>query len=244
LATIAARRRSVIEMTLTPNNDDVPFDRLVDGELPADERRALLQSLDSRPDGWRRCALAFLEAQSWRSELRMVATAPAAIPVSNESVAPKSASYRRTAWAAAECFAVAAALMLAFKLGGWQRNSGIPVANVTTSPSNQVASAPPSGATPAPTTAKPGDALNLWVRDDGGKLQRVRVPLVDAKALDRQYGTIFQTGVPDDVRNRLKDEGLTVQSKHQYAPMWLDNGRPMMVPVEDTKIVPVSNKVY
>src|SRR4051812_36491832 len=131
------------------SNDDILLDRLVDGELPAGERRALLQSLDSRPDGWRRCALAFLEAQSWRSELRTVATAPAAIPVSNKSIAPNASSPRRTVWAAAECFAVAAALMLAFKLGGWQRNSGIPVANVTTSPSNQVASAPPIVATPA-----------------------------------------------------------------------------------------------
>jgi hypothetical protein len=226
------------------SNDDILLDRLVDGELPADERRVLLQSLDSRPDGWRRCAIAFLEAQSWRSELRTVATAPAVIPVSNKSIAPKPGSQRRTVWAAAEWFAVAAALMLAFKLGGWQRNSGIPAANVTTSPGNQVASAPPIVATPAPNSAKGGDAINLWVRDDAGQLQRVRVPLVDANTLDHQYGTIFQTGVPDDVRNQLKDQGLTVQSKRQYAPMWLDNGRPMMVPVEDTKIVPVSNKVY
>src|SRR6478672_11036430 len=132
------------------SNDDILLDRLVDGELPADERRALLQSFDSQPDGWRRCGLAFLEAQSWRSELRSVATAPVAIPVSNKSIAPKPVSQRRTFWVAAEWFAVAAALMLAFKVGGWQRNSGIPVANVTTSPSNQVASAPPIVATPAP----------------------------------------------------------------------------------------------
>ena len=51
-------------------NDDILFDRLVDGELSGGERRALLESLDARPQGWRRCALAFLEAQSWRKELR------------------------------------------------------------------------------------------------------------------------------------------------------------------------------
>jgi hypothetical protein len=235
-------------MTLTSNNDDVLFDRLVDGELPADERRALLESLDSRPDGWRRCALAFLEAQSWRSELRTVAATPSTnsvvTSVATKVVAPNSSSKRRTVWAAAEWLAIAAALMLAFKLGGWQGSSGIPVANSTISPGNQVASAPPSAAAAAPNSVKPGDAINLWVRDDGGQLQRVRVPLVDANTLDRQYGTVFQTGVPDAVRNRLKDQGLAVQSKRQYAPMWLDNGRPMMVPVEDTKIVPVNNKVY
>ena len=94
------------------------------------------------------------------------------------------------------------------------------------------------------THAKANDALNLWVRDDAGQMRRVRVPLVDAQSLDRQLGTVFQTGVPDDVRDRLNDSGYAVQSKRQYAPLWLENGRPMVVPVEDTKIVPVSNRAY
>ena len=45
------------------------FDRLVDGELSEAERRELLQMLDRRPDGWRRCALAFLEQQTWGQAL-------------------------------------------------------------------------------------------------------------------------------------------------------------------------------
>ena len=82
------------------------------------------------------------------------------------------------------------------------------------------------------------------IRDDAGQMRRVRVPLVDASALDPNLGLEFQTGVPDDIRDRLQNRGFAVESKRQYAPMWLDNGRPMIVPVEDTKIVPVSNKVY
>jgi len=226
------------------SNDDILLDRLVDGELSADERRALLESLDLRPQGWRRCALAFLEAQSWRSDLRAVVTTSNSMAAPVKAVAPIQFPKRRTFWAAAEWFAVGAALMLAFKLGGWQRSSGVPFASNSASPSDQLANAPPAVGSAAPNAAKPGDAINLWVRDDGGQLKRVRVPLVDANSLDHQYGTIFQTGVPDDVRNQLKDQGYAVQSKRQYAPMWLDNGRPMVVPVEDTKIVPVSNKVY
>jgi hypothetical protein len=227
------------------HNDDIRFDRLVDGELSADERRSLLESLDSRPDGWRHCALAFLEAQSWQSELRNLAATKSAAPqVLSNAVAPTGAAKRRTVWAAAQMFAVAAALLLAFRLGGWQRSSGVPFAANSSVPNNQVATVPPTVGTPTPNAAKPNDAINLWVRDDGGQMKKVRVPLVDANTLDHEYGTIFQTGVPDEVRNRLKDEGYAVQSKRQYAPMWLDNGRPMVVPVEDTKIVPVSNKVY
>mgnify|MGYP007059380131 CR=1 FL=1 len=42
------------------------IDRLVDNEIAEAARRALLVELDRRPQGWRRCALAFLEAQAWR----------------------------------------------------------------------------------------------------------------------------------------------------------------------------------
>ncbi len=49
--------------------DPQALDRLVDGELEGRERRNLLASLDSRPGGWRQCALAFLESQSWGHSL-------------------------------------------------------------------------------------------------------------------------------------------------------------------------------
>src|SRR3990172_4689745 len=63
-------------------NDDILFDRLVDGELSPGERRELLASLDGRPDGWRRCALAFLEAQAWGNELPQVVAARLSSPKS------------------------------------------------------------------------------------------------------------------------------------------------------------------
>jgi hypothetical protein len=49
--------------------DPQVLDRLVDGELADGERRVLLESLERQPDGWRQCALAFLEAQTWDQTL-------------------------------------------------------------------------------------------------------------------------------------------------------------------------------
>jgi hypothetical protein len=60
--------------------DDRTFDLLVDGELSEADRRELLSSLDESPDGWRRCALAFLEAQSWNSALGSIQRESAARP--------------------------------------------------------------------------------------------------------------------------------------------------------------------
>jgi anti-sigma factor RsiW len=84
-------------------HDDALFDRLVDGELTGEERRRLLESLDTRPEGWRRCALAFLEAQSWREELGQVARAahplddspekPTVTPSTSVSSQPKTSRW-------------------------------------------------------------------------------------------------------------------------------------------------------
>jgi len=52
------------------------LDRLVDGELAETERREVLRTLERQPDGWRQCALAFLEAQSWGEALTQLARHP------------------------------------------------------------------------------------------------------------------------------------------------------------------------
>ena len=49
---------------------DRRIDLLADGELSDEARCGLLARLDRESDGWRRCALAFLEAQAWRGETR------------------------------------------------------------------------------------------------------------------------------------------------------------------------------
>jgi hypothetical protein len=53
---------------------DSQFDRLVDGELTGAEECALLSALDARPEGWRRCALAFLEARAWKKDFHALAS--------------------------------------------------------------------------------------------------------------------------------------------------------------------------
>ncbi|MCL6504821.1 MAG: hypothetical protein K6T86_19250 [Pirellulales bacterium] len=53
-----------------PGALDRLLDRLVDDELPEGDRRALLARLDAEADGWRLCALRFLEAQAFRRAIR------------------------------------------------------------------------------------------------------------------------------------------------------------------------------
>ncbi|HEX5471834.1 MAG TPA: hypothetical protein VFW73_08100 [Lacipirellulaceae bacterium] len=218
------------------STDDVLLDRLVDGELTEPERRQLLQSLDERPDGWRRCALSFLEAQSWREELVNFARPEGRKP---KAVARVTSDSR---WSAAvQWLAIAATVMIAFGLGWLQHGAGLQSVSATTSQNAGLANAGPPFAVP-PHSRRGNDALTLYVRDNMGHMNPVHVPLVDAGALDRELGVQFKTGLPAALRNELQNHGYTVQSKRRYAPLWLENGHPMIVPVEDTQILPVGNK--
>ncbi len=228
----------------TSSNVDILLDRLVDGELSKDERRRLLESFDERPENWRRCALAFLEAQAWREEMKQVSREQTATN-HVESFAPV-ASPKQTIplGSMAMWLAMAASLLVAFGLGWRQHESKTSVAGSSATSSDQVASVNPPNYSAPLGSANSKDAVTLFVKDDNGRMQPVRVPLVDANTLDKELGVKFQTGVPDDLRNELKNDGYAVHSKRQYAPLWLENGRPMILPVEDTNIVPVSNHIY
>lgn len=220
--------------------DELLFDRLVDGELDAAERRRLLESLDARPDGWRRCALAFLEAQAWRDDLRrMVRTA--ATPAVGQELRPASGAVdRRRIWKrSAAALALAASLFVAFLLGSLRHGGTLAPEQFAQhdGSTNGAVSATAPGAMNAP---KSDDAVTLWVLDEGGKTRPVRVPLVDASHLDRSLGLAFQPSLPAAVRDRLAQQGYAVQSKQRYAPLWLEDGQPMVLPVEDMRIVPVS----
>jgi hypothetical protein len=205
----------------------------------------LLASLDERPDGWRRCALAFLEAQTWGRDFGQLANESQSSTAANAHTTPASIPHESArkgiAW-----LAIAAGVILAFTLGiTMQRDGGSPVATIPADPGTQLAEDVSAPDRSVPDSAQDDDdALTLWVRDDRGQTQPLRVPLVDAGTLDRELGTTFQSAIPAPLRERFQRRGYDLESRRRYAPLWLENGRPMIVPVEDTRIVPVSQNVY
>jgi hypothetical protein len=128
--------------------DDTMLDRLVDGDLDEPTRRDVLLALESEPDGWRRCALAFLEAQAWRGAIGEIAgqgaleRAPVISP-------PK---YRMRV---GPSLARAAVLLAAVGLG-WGLRGRAEVAPATASPVVARQSLAPVPAPPAPLLAPDG----------------------------------------------------------------------------------------
>ncbi len=224
---------------MTHYDDNLVFDRLADGELSAAERQELLSSLDGRADGWRRCALALLEAQTWRSEFKSFVTEkvpPSVVRVAE--TAPTSLPARPLGTLSGKWLTLAASALVAFGLG-WSMRSP----QATTVRNEQLAT---SGAVRKQPHMDSRDAVTLFVKDDSGQHQRLRLPLVDAEGLDQQL-TELSPSIPAELRAGLQDRGYDLQSKRRFAPLFFEHDKqlvPMVVPVNDTYVVPVNRPVY
>jgi len=163
------------------------IDLLVDGELDDEARRALLLRLDAEPDGWRRCALAFLEAQAWRGSLATYK--PSAVIQESKSsqdllvhrrLAPIRRVPKQAIW-----LARAAILILAFAVGWMVRP--YPTTNVAKTPvANRPAATTPTVAATELTSvpsAPPVSYLRGRLEREGYQVEK-RVFLVPGSTRD------------------------------------------------------------
>ncbi|HEV8059755.1 MAG TPA: hypothetical protein VGP68_07770 [Gemmataceae bacterium] len=196
---------------------DGQIDRLVDGELPDADRRALIQRFETEPDGWRRCALAFLEAQSWREALIPATTAEPNLPPARV-IPSRRTSYR---WReAARLTALAASLLLTFALG-WilHRTPG------TTSPEGAIAHLdrqPPQEAI----EQRPPEASHPLKHD----------------ALSAPATSQFA-----EMNSAVKDwdrRGYQAETQTRLATVKLKDGRKVEIPVQEVRLRFVGNRTY
>jgi hypothetical protein len=223
--------------------NDETLDRLVDGEMSADQRRELIASLDSRPDGWRRCALAFLEAQSWRSDMRrlVIDATRSGGDVAVSTVTKETGAERPARWSQLHtALAIAASVMLAFGLGSqlrWPRgvtgieNPGVAVTR------------------PSPEAPRPGgdtDAVTLVLNDTQGAEHRVQLPLVEGRRLGENFDEAPLWSASPELQRSLGERGFDLRARRRYAPMYFEQQNklvPMVVPVDDAVVTPVKRKV-
>lgn len=235
-------------MTMNEDYDtDEMLDRLIDGELSPDDRRRVLIALETSVDGWRRCALGFVEAQTWRSEMRRVVSdgghavphqSPPTLPTSRTSPTQISPSRHRpnAAW-----LATAAGLLFAFALG-WQ----VRAPQATPSFDQPLAISPPPEQPPQQRVPS-ADAVTLVLNDSQGAQHRVEVPLVEARNLGRQFADSPRWAPSPAVRRSLDAQGVDLKTRRRYAPLYFEQENqivPMVVPVDDAYVTPVNSTVF
>jgi hypothetical protein len=247
-----------IDETTLPRDDDQQLDRLVDGELSEADRRAVLSQLDREPDGWRRCALAFLQAQCWKKELGAIVRPPP-----GEPVAPQKPPPTRYVWQqrVATVLAMAATFLIALVIGT-HLHWGRPAA--TTTPDDRpsigdVASADnPAEKLAATPRANPKMPNTVPVRDQrppttlvsspwemvtltapGGpqeKSRTITLPAVKRDRLDEAWLQNLPTALPPHVLEALKGMGHEVRVRRELVPVEMKDGRRLVVPVDHVEL--------
>lgn len=229
------------------------LDRLVDGELSPSERRELLAALDDEPGAWRRCALAFLEAQTWRWQLSRVAAEPLVTHASSGAPRSGGAERRRFVWGWG--LALAASLLVTFGLGTrfpiarQSQEGALARQDTDTPPSTQTpaspdvdTSEPADPATVANAEADPAESpwetLTLASADDAdaGDQIQLRVLSSNEEGDDPAWTTGEQSSVSSRLLGELEEAGWEVNRRRRLVPIDLSDGRRMIVPVEEVDI--------
>lgn len=229
--------------------DDRRFDRLVDGELSPGEYEALLTALDAEPEMWRRCALAFLEAQAWRSEM-------SAIRRGQETQAPAKAPAARPLrrpWlsmlAIAASFAVAfcAGLMAQRQFDRWQGDGHVARSDERPRQPGKIELAHGEDAPADDSGLQDSSALgNIRLVVDGGQgqPQQIEVPVYDLDKVGMQFLAREEPVLAPEIVEQLERRGRKVQWSIDYLPLPLDEKRQIVIPVEQYQITPVSRRTY
>jgi hypothetical protein len=232
--------------------DDRLLDRLVDGELSAEEYAAVLRSLGDAPDGWRRCALAFLEAQAWQRELGAMGGEAKSPTASAVAIRPTAATKR---WPL--LLAVAASFLLAFGLGVAMHPLA-PTASPTpvggqlaqdsmrpSLPVEQVDMAPSPGNVAVPASAVPsGNVTFVMDHGDGSGSREVPVPVYDWSPESAQWLSGQPMAPSSEMQRAFQRVGRDVRTHKHFIPLETGDGRQVLFPVEQMEISPAGRRAY
>ncbi len=232
-----------------PGPGDQLLDLLVDGELNENERRKALASLDRMPDGWRRCALAFLEAQCWKEDFCGILPTPDEKPEpslaggTGRDRPPSPPAVRRRFGAGrwGTWLAVAATFFVALGIGTqirppWRDQSS----------EGSLAREPARVAQDMRAEALPGAGGQSFAKSSRGTWEQVTLATANSDEpvrLPARQGDCWDErcwhggpALPEELLQALERAGHQVRHSRQFVPMLLEDGRHLIVPVDQIDV--------
>jgi hypothetical protein len=225
------------------------IDRMVDGGLTPAQLRRAVDELDRAPDGWRRCALAFLEAECWRESFRNLEEGESTGP---SVIAIPSGTRRR--WIGA---ALAASVWLvAFSLGwlGHSLKNGLlderrpdpQLATVSGSISGDAAGAATDISWPGqpgreashglPTGRIPTIHEVARLRVDTGESGAAEIPLFGGAAIDPRMLLEQPPAISEQGLAAWQRRGYQLEQQRRLVSIPLGDGRRAAVPVDQVHV--------
>ena len=219
--------------------------------LSSAEYKSLVASLEDEPGGWRRCAMAFLEAQAWGREFAAIRRVeedgvPRAKAKEEVEIQPAKKAFLLSA---SPFLAAAAFALLAFGLGILTRGNFYPEGPLPTKFAGQ---SPWNGHETDPHSAKELEAAEYseltamkFVLDGaGGKDQEVVVPVLGSDNPGQETLVETEPVISDSVLRSLRMRGHDIRRRQEFLPVSLEDGRQVIFPVEEYRITPVSSRSY
>jgi hypothetical protein len=245
-----------------PLND--PFiDRIVDGELTPAELSVAIDRLDHEPDGWKRCGLAFLEAQCWRESFRaMGQSTPLTIERRSLSLPPAIPSRRgsRRSWlhgSLAAGIAVASFAMgwVGHESRSWSRGVQTPIVSAGANPNPlEGHSQSESFDQPAVDHHKPTGLAEWQARETqslptmtavvrsvgrvriGAESNGAEVPILAGPGITEQWLRNQPPPLSEYREVALQRQGYQVDQRRQLITTTLADGRRVTVPIDQVQI--------
>ena len=230
--------------------DELLVERLVDGEATDEELEKIVDRLDETVDGWRYCALAFLEAQSFRAALKGYSDADQGV-VSQNAPRPELRRSRPTiakSWRERSLSAAAGFLVAAVAIGGFMKFNQSPTAPSTpdvplASNAPSVPNDPlevPSVSDPVQTNASANSKLlsgsisprTVVLNNPSKGLTNVATPYREVSDYDPETFQIGDSAIPQEVVNHMYNVGGTIDAHRDEYRFPLDGNRVLIVPVD------------
>jgi hypothetical protein len=236
-----------------PHVDHALIDRIVDGAMTPDELRAAVARLECEPDGWKRCAVAFLEAQVLAESFRALGK-----PQNNDSggqvlslhVAPARGAARRWARTVAAAAMVVASFAIGWLAHGARigsparealaRHSGfsehLPMSEVS-----ELEIAPPLSDAPAEDRTGPSGDPHQMIRAVatirfGPESAPADVPVLAGPGITEDWLAQQPRPVSEHGQAVLARQGYQVEQQRRFFMTVLADGRRVAIPVDHVRI--------
>ncbi len=241
--------------------DDTLIDRIVDGALTPEELRAAVLRIEAEPDGWKRCALAFVEARVWSDSLRAIGQAqksePAGMPIPRTAPAAKG---RRNRWL--RSIAAAVIVGLSF-VAGWMTHG----TRLDSRPEPLLVR--DSKVTPVPRPSEPSDVEDVVTQSAGFPEDRAprrvaaarmvrtvglirfgpesspaEVPVLAGPGITKDWLAAQPPPVSEYGEVVLAREGYRVEQQRRFFTTVLADGRRVAIPVDHVQIRYTGNERF
>lgn len=253
--------------------DELLIERLVDGELSDEEREDLLYRLDEKIDGWRFCALSFLEAQSFRSALKNMTNTNEKTPIAARLPRQKDSgihvrkfstkAWHNSALSAAAGFLIAAVGFGIFANFGSSPSAPVPVNDLaqTSEPTrsnleglqpvasqeSRVASSPRN----VPVDVNPDHRLlagsvvpkTVVLNNPSQGLSNITTTCEEVDDYNPQTFQVANSVIPQEVVNHMYNVGGSVDAHRDEYRFPLDNGRVLILPVDTYNVKSDGNQL-